>query len=181
MANEDDQAWFFGEGLELPVAIEYDTSLATDAFKLALEWHESRKEQDVSKLSFKATDLESFNSNQKVVFLERLSDIGGSTLPATHIAHLDTTYAFNSTTNVEIRLRWYNLVLESPGASSYTHDAAAWLVDPAGLKGRMKFCRPVFKALSKVDERLAKKTFKANSKFFHPIARKLIEKVSWQG
>ncbi len=41
----------------------------------------------------------------------------------------------------------------------------------------MKFCRPVFRAASKVDKELAKKTFVKNKTSFHPIAQKLIEKV----
>ena len=114
-----------------------------------------------------------------VVFIERLSDIGGVSLPASHIHHLNTTYKFNTSPNVEIRLRWYNLALASPGASSYSQDAAEWLVDPKALKGRMKFCRPVFRGIFKIDPELARKTWKAHSQFFHPIARRLIEKVRW--
>ncbi|KAF9509168.1 hypothetical protein BS47DRAFT_1488071 [Hydnum rufescens UP504] len=145
----DWDAWFYGEGLQLP---------------------------DPSKLAFNATDLKDFNSNQKVVFLERLSDIGGVSLPATHIHHLNATYNFNTSSNAEIRLRWYNLALTTPGATSYARDAAEWLVDPKGLKGRMKFCRPVFKKLFRVDPKLTTETWKLNSQFFHPIARRLIDK-----
>ncbi len=41
----------------------------------------------------------------------------------------------------------------------------------------MKFCRPTFVRAGKVDHELAVKTFKAHASAFHPIARKLIEKV----
>jgi leukotriene-A4 hydrolase len=59
------QAWFYGEGLQLPVEITYDTTLANDAYALATRWNQSRDEQDPSKLVFNAADLKDFNSNQK--------------------------------------------------------------------------------------------------------------------
>jgi leukotriene-A4 hydrolase len=83
-------------------------------------------------------------------------------------------------TNCDIRLRWYNLALSTDAASDFAPDAAAWLVDKeTGLKGRMKFCRPIFKAVHKVDPELAKETFTAHASEFHPIARRLIEIVSY--
>ena len=41
----------------------------------------------------------------------------------------------------------------------------------------MKFCRPVFRALKDVDLALARSTWEKHSSSFHPIARKMIEKV----
>lgn len=58
------QAWFYGEGTKLPVDLEYDTSLATQAYALASKWDASRN-TTVSKLTFSASDLKQFNSNQK--------------------------------------------------------------------------------------------------------------------
>lgn len=43
--------------------------------------------------------------------------------------------------------------------------------------GRMKFCRDIFRLVYKVDEELAKSAFGKAKNAFHPIARKLIEKV----
>lgn len=112
-----------------------------------------------------------------VVFLERLADIGGASLPSSHIKLLDSLYGFNKHPNAEIRLRFYSLVLTSSSASTFIQSAAEWLVDPKALKGRMKFCRPVFKAIRNVDANFAKATWRSNAQFFHPIARRLIEKV----
>ena len=58
------QAWLYGEGEELPVEIEYNTTLAQDAYTSAKAWDEGRN-SDVEKLHFKSTDLDTFNSNQK--------------------------------------------------------------------------------------------------------------------
>ena len=58
------QGWFYGEGLELPVKMQYDTSLAEQAYALAAKWDASRNTSDVSQLPFKASDLEGYGSNQ---------------------------------------------------------------------------------------------------------------------
>lgn len=109
----------------------------------------------------------------KVVFLEKLSEV--TALPATHIHHMSDLYCFTTTNNAEIGLRWYELALSSPAALDFAPAAAQWIISP--LKGRMKFCRPVFRLVNKVDNKLAQETYKANKTSFHPIARKLIKKV----
>jgi leukotriene-A4 hydrolase len=43
--------------------------------------------------------------------------------------------------------------------------------------GRMKFCRPIFRSVGRVDNKLAKEVFGKSKDAFHPIARRLIEKV----
>jgi len=59
----DWDAWFYGEGTELPVHMEYDITLAETAYILAGKW-DSARDQDISNLEFKSTDLNDFNSNQ---------------------------------------------------------------------------------------------------------------------
>ena len=44
--------------------MEYDLTLAQHAYALAGKWDASRS-QDVAKLDFKTSDLDSFDSNQK--------------------------------------------------------------------------------------------------------------------
>jgi len=93
-----------------------------------------------------------------------------------------SVYSFGNTANAEIRLRFYNLALadksEAP-TQSFAVEAAKWVVGEDGtgvVKGRMKFCRPVFRAVAAVNKPLAEETWKRNKTAFHPIARKLIEK-----
>ena len=106
--------------------------------------------------------------------------------PALPIAHVDTlasVYNFGSATNAEIRLRFYEVALQdasSGAARKYMLDALRWTVGDDGsgvVKGRMKFCRPIFRSANKVDHEVAAKTFVKNKTSFHPIAQKLIEKV----
>ena len=62
-------------------------------------------------------------------------------------------------------------------------EAANWVVGKDGsgvIKGQMKFCRPVFRAVRKVDADLAKQVFEPSKYAFHPIARKMIENVSFK-
>ena len=68
----------------------------------------------------------------------------------------------------------------SSAGRAYAPDAAQWVVGADGtgvVKGRMKFCRPAFRAVGGVDRGLAVETYEANREAFHPIAQTLIEKV----
>ena len=92
-------------------------------------------------------------------------------------------YSFLSTPNAELRWRFYEVALldpSSPAAKEFAPDAAKWVTGTDGsgvLRGRMKFCRPTFRAIAKADRPLALDFFAANKQAFHPIARRLIEKV----
>ncbi|KAJ7058795.1 peptidase family M1-domain-containing protein [Mycena amicta] len=174
----DWNAWLYGEGVELPVQMQYDTTLAQAAYALADRWDASRDTTDLSE--FKSSDLEGFNANQIVVFLERLQD--RPALPLSHLTALGRTYGIDSTPNSEVRLRFYELVLTPPTSEAAKHfvgDASKWVVGADGsgvIKGRMKFCRPVFREMAKVDRELAVKTWEAYKGGFHPIAKRMIEK-----
>ncbi|KAH7908136.1 hypothetical protein BJ138DRAFT_1208110 [Hygrophoropsis aurantiaca] len=170
--------WLNGEGMTLPVVMEYDLTLVEAANKLADRWDASRG-SEVSKIDFKPADLDTLNANQRFVFLERLQSL--PTLPTSHMLYLDELYQFSVASSPEIRLRFYTLVLRnasSEEAKKYAPEAAKWVVgeDSTGIiKGRMKFCRPVFRAIHKVTPDLAVSTFQASKEAFHPIAQKLIK------
>jgi len=174
----DWDAWFHGEGVELPIQEDLDLTLARQAYALADRWDAARA-IDVSKTSFVATDLDDFNSNQRIVFLERLQ--GLPPLPESHIAHLGNIYKVADTSNAEIRFRFYQLALRDPSLvpQHVAEEAARWVVGDDGsgvIKGRAKFCRPVFRSIARVDRDLAVRYFEKHKAEFHPIARKLIEK-----
>lgn len=169
-------AWLHQSGLDLPVEMEYDLTLVNPANALADRWYESRHTMDTSKLDFKTSDLDSLDANQRAVFLERLESYN-EPLPAAHLFHFDALYSFSKTLSAEIRFRFYNLVLKSQAAKHFVQYAANWVIgmdDTGVIKGRMKFCRPVFRAMYKVDSDLAISTFKQARTQFHPIAQSLI-------
>jgi leukotriene-A4 hydrolase len=173
------QAWIYGEGVDLPVQVELDLTLAKKAYALADRWDAART-VDISKTSFSAADMDGFNSNQKVVFIERLQTL--PPLPSSHIAYIGKLYKVADTHNAEIRFRYYALALRDPSSvpEHAALDAAKWVVGEDGsgvIKGRGKFCRPVFRSIAMIDRDLAVKYFERHKAEFHPIARKLIEKV----
>jgi leukotriene-A4 hydrolase len=62
----------------------------------------------------------------------------------------------------------------------FVQGAANWVIgadDTGVIKGRMKFCRPVFRAIFKVNPDLAISTFRQAQTQFHPIAQSLIAQV----
>jgi len=176
----DWDAWLTGEGTELPVKMEYDLTLAEQAYALAAKWDASRSTSDLSKLPFTENDLQEFDPNQKVVFLEKLQSYPA--LPGSHVTFLGNLYKLAETTNPEIRLRFYEVAFLDPTSSAAKElapTAANWVVGHDGsgvVKGRMKFCRPVLRDVNKVDHALAVKVFTGSKDEFHPIARRLIEK-----
>lgn len=178
--NALSQAWFYGEGVELPVQEEIDQTLAKQAYALADRWDLARA-IDISDTPFSADDMDGFNSGQKAVFLERLQAL--PPLPAGHIAHLGSLYKVADTSNAEIRFRFYGLALQDPSSvpEHVDEEAARWVVGDDGsgvIKGRAKFCRPVFRLIAKINRDLALNSFEKHKAEFHPIARRLIEKVS---
>lgn len=117
----------------------------------------------------------------EVAFLDQLRSY--PPLPSPQVLQLGKLYALSETSNAELRLRFYLIALSDPSsqaAKSIAPDAAKWVVGDDGsgvVKGRMKFCRPTFKAVYNVDQDLAISTFSRFKDNFHPIAKKLIEKV----
>lgn len=115
------------------------------------------------------------------MFLKKLQSYAA--LPSNLIFHMATLYGLSTTPNAEIRLRFYGLALQDPGsaaAQAFAQQAADWIIGDDGtgvIKGRMKFCRPVFRDVYKADKELAVQKFLKAKMSFHPIARKLIEKV----
>jgi len=115
------------------------------------------------------------------VFLEKLQSY--LPLPSDLIFHLATLYRVSTTSNAEIRLRFYGLALKDPSsaaAKKFALHAVNWIIgedETRVIKGRMKFCRPVFRDVFKIDQDLAVHKFLDAKMSFHPIARRLIEKV----
>ena len=119
------------------------------------------------------------------MFLERLQSEAIPPLPHAHIVHLGSVYTIAHTPNAELRLRFYQIALRDPRSSAareYAPAAVHWVVgaeegDRGGVKGRMKFCRPVWRLVGDVDRGLAVGMYLKYREAFHPIAQRLIEKV----
>ncbi|KAJ7602257.1 leukotriene A4 hydrolase [Mycena rosella] len=148
----DWQAWLYGDGLKLPVEMTYDATLAQAAYALADHWDAARASADTAE--FTKADLDGFNANQIIVFLERLQALPA--LPLAHITHLGTLYALSSSPNAEIRLRFYALAF-----APLTSDAA------------VHFAAEAAKSIRRWRWRL----WAMHKAGFHPIAKQLIDKI----
>ena len=84
---------------------------------------------------------------------------------------LGKVYDLIGSRNVELLSAYYLIALKSEDKTSYYVTA-----ELLGKVGRMKYVRPLFRALNKVDRNLALETFAKNRDFYHPIARGMVEK-----
>ena len=114
------------------------------------------------------------------VFLERL-ETNYPALPTKLVVHLGTLYGFSQVTNSEIRTAFYLVALKEPApplaAEILVQEVLDWVIgkDTGIIQGRMKFCRPLFRAADKVDRAKTIAAYCSARTLFHPIARKLIE------
>lgn len=100
-------AWLYGEGLTLPVDMNFDTTLADKCYDLASRWN-SRPEDTTT---FSTDDISTFSSTQVGLFLSTLIDY--EPFDERVINRLNECYGLQSSGNSEIRLRWYKLALKA--------------------------------------------------------------------
>ncbi len=84
---------------------------------------------------------------------------------------MGAAYGMFDTQNVEVKSAYFVVALRARDTSVYQPTA-----DQLGTVGRMKFVRPLFRALNNVDRDLAVATFEKNRNFYHPICRAMAEK-----
>ncbi|KAI9593051.1 peptidase family M1-domain-containing protein [Syncephalis fuscata] len=161
----DWHAWIKGTGMP-PVTNEFDTSLAEACISLANRWDAARNSD---KLDFSPNDIKDFSSSQKVAFFDKLSEY--PSLPADKLAAMDKIYGLTEVTNCEVRFAWQMLCLSAAYSPIYPH-----VVTFLEEQGRMKYVRPLYRGLNKVDSQLAKDTFLKNRDEYHPIASRMIAK-----
>ncbi|GAA5829465.1 hypothetical protein JCM5353_001344 [Sporobolomyces roseus] len=166
----DFDAWLHGEGLDLPVKMEYDTSLADVAYSLASSWDSSRslpREELVKK--FSKSDISDFQTNQVIVFLETLAGEESFEKNQEAVKAMNEVYELLENRNPEIKLRWFLFSLK---AGLYAKEAAAFV----RTVGRLKYVRPIYRAIFKIEPDLAKKTFLESKQLLHPIARTMVSR-----
>lgn len=81
------------------------------------------------------------------------------------------TYSLTASRNVELSSRYFGIGLTAKDESVYQPTA-----DLLGKVGRMKFVRPLYRKLNRVDRTLALATFEKNKDFYHPICKNQVEK-----
>lgn len=159
--------WFYKPGF--PPKPNFDTTLADMCYDLANKWEALNHGK--AQFSPSKKDIESFNANQEVVFLEKIQTFDKPLSPKL-VDQMGKEYGFAKSKNVEIVSRYFVIGLQARAESVYK--PAAKLL---GEVGRMKFVRPLFRELMKCDFKLAKETFEKNRDFYHPICRGMMEKM----
>ncbi|KKY34259.1 putative leukotriene a-4 hydrolase [Diaporthe ampelina] len=161
IASIDWETRFYSRGL--PPKPEFDTSLIDVCYKLADQW----KDKDFTP---SAKDVEGLAANQKLVYLGKVQNFS-EPLSAAQAEKMGDVYGFLGSKNVELKVAYFHIALRSKVTSTYP-----LVAELLGEVGRMKFVRPLFRALNKVDRALAVKTFEKNKDFYHPICRAMVEK-----
>lgn len=165
----DWDAWFYSTGMP-PVTNTYDQTLAKQSFDLAKAWVEyDGNTNGVS--SIPQSDLSNMSTLQIVAFIDKLlEETEESPLKVDTIHAIESKYrCLQNITNAEIRCVWYILKLRSGDAS-----VMSGLKDFLSSQGRMKYLKPLYRALSHSSitnaKEMALELFNGNKVNYHPIA-----------
>ena len=173
-AGVDWDAWLRGTGLP-PAANSYDDSLAAAPYALAAAWHFG----DVMGLGLDsfpegtaAGDFEGFSPVQREAFLEKLGELRCMQPLGKRTCRLmGPAYGLDGSTNAEVRCAWYKLCADAGDLTVLDRT-----VEFLGQQGRMKYLRPLYRALSRQPgaREAAVAAFKGNRAAYHPIAAKMV-------
>ncbi|KAK5800991.1 hypothetical protein VI817_003203 [Penicillium citrinum] len=165
LLNELDwDTWFYAPGL--PPKPQFDTSLVDVVYALARQW------QSLPESSFKpqASDLEGLTANQILVFLEQILRWEQPLRPELSKL-MGEVYGLSKSENIEVANLYFQVGMKA-GDQSVIEPTAELL----GRIGRMKFVRPLFRNLQKINRAVALETFEKYKEFYHPICRAMVEK-----
>lgn len=113
--------------------------------------------------------IKKVSSINTVMFLETMLE--SSPLSNQILETLDMKYQLSTVKNAEVKCTWLKLCLNSKYVASY-ETAIEFLIS----YGRMKYARPIYRALGKCDLVLAQETFKKHQQFYHPICANMVSK-----
>ncbi|EEH40145.1 leukotriene A-4 hydrolase [Paracoccidioides lutzii Pb01] len=164
LTSLDWDKWFFSPGL--PPKPDFDTSLVDVVYDLAKKWLTASESGFVPT----AADVKGLDANQIVVFLEQVL-LFDKPLTPEQSRVMGDVYGFAKGENAEVSNLYFQVGLKV-GDRSVIEPTAALL----GSIGRMKYVRPLYRALEKFDRSIAIELFEKNKDFYHPICRGLVKK-----
>lgn len=168
----DWDARLFCRGMPSPCH-DFSNKVSADTEALAAVWIDHATAGSLPNQS-KALEMHGWKSLQVCVFLEVLlrhcEAEETEMLLSDELLHaLDAVYGFGQCRNAEITFRWQSLCLLCE---------ARWIVPEVIAfvtgQGRMKYVRPLYRALCELDKDTAQACFMTNAGRYHPIARKLL-------
>jgi len=158
----------------LPESPQFDDTLTTDCMR-CIDLLIAGKSLDDNK--------DDKNSNWKTIQKIRLLDMVLERVEGSNsnkdkemkswIKPLNDCFGFGKSTNSEIRLRWYTILLKLGD-----RDCMDKVISFITSQGRMKYVRPLYRALykSKKGKELAMKTFTTHRGMYHNICAKMVAK-----
>eukprot|EP01080_Neovahlkampfia_damariscottae_P005822 gene5822-9645_t len=156
----DWNSWFYSTGMP-PVQNKFNDILSKNSIELASRW--SKNQND----NFSKNDLENWSTIQILYFLEQFFE--SSNIDDNFLERLDEIYSF-STKNFEIKFQYFMLCLK------FDYKKIIPLVEQMlSEQGRMKFVRPLYRSLKKLDKQIANDIFNKYKDTYHGIASKMIE------
>lgn len=172
----DFNKWLFGKGM--PEEPNFDRSLVVEVEELVEKWLDFFKtgKEDFSQFSTK--DIETFEVNQHMLFLDKLCAELEKINPSSElIMKLPEVYPYYPETGNFELIASFNTILIKYGNLSETHPVVVKFANWLGTVGRMKYVRPGFKLLNtKVSNEFAIATYKKYESLYHPICKSLVEK-----
>lgn len=172
MKDFDWHTWLYCTGMP-PSKPHFDKTLAESSKKLATAWYEV----DRSGKMVPSVNVNLWSSNQVTCFLDSLLDLcQDKPLKLKTLSAMKQQYGFEATKNSEILYKFCALAIAAEDESMIPV-----VVRFVTTQGRMKFTRPLYKALyrSKMGSELAVKTFLAHKHIYHPICSKMVASDLW--
>lgn len=172
--------WFNGTGMP-PVENKFDESLAKEAVALKDKWVSGKGD------SCESSDIQGWRAMQIMYFIDLIQiegeeessndeDNNSNSSVFQEKSVLDTMdrlYGFTKSGNSEIRFRWQILCIKAE-----IEDIIPHVVKLLTEQGRMKFTRPLYRALykSKMGREIARETFVKNQSRYHAICAKMVSR-----
>ncbi|KAL7499026.1 hypothetical protein ACHAWT_009622 [Skeletonema menzelii] len=169
VSSFDWETWLCQPGM--PEEPTFDRTLSAECEELAKAWvlldEGNGGETPV-------TNISDWSTAQTVTFLDALTNLcNGRSKPLSldTIQSMKETYNMQQSKNSEILHRFCMLAVAAGDS-----DIIPTVIRFITTQGRMKFVRPLYRALYKSDmgKDIAVKTFLANREFYHPIAAKMV-------
>jgi len=156
-----------------PYTHDFTNTLSADSAALGKKWINASN-SDNFKCDFAAADIETWSTQQRLIFLDTLLehfDKRKEPPSKLFLTELDKAYGLTPVKNAEIRFKWQSLCIRGEYKMILPH-VKEFLVK----QGRMKFVRPLYRQLasSKMGAEQAEELFERKSGLYHPIARKMI-------
>jgi len=151
--------------------------LSENAVALGVRWVAAAEGGNLTgSPAFSSSDIKGWSTQQRILFLEHLlshlAKEESKPFSDAVLRRLDALYSLTNNGNAEIKFRWQSICLRCEAGWIVPH-----VVSFITSQGRMKYVRPLFRALrrSKAGAVKAIQTFRRHQGLYHSIARKMIQ------